>query len=254
MSDIFKKDDMENKPVEVVKKLVKERYKDAKAVFWAGSVSQGAGTESSDLDLVIIFEALPSAYREAFLYEEWPIDAFVHDEISLQYFFEESRRGNGISGLVHMVLYGQEITPPSPFSHRIKAIAEQFLQAGPQAWNHEKIDMERFLITDVLEDIIFPKSRAEQLASTAWLYEALAQFYFRAQTKWCSSGKAIVSYLKQDNPNLAEDFLQSFEQVFQSGETVNLEKLTQRILAPYGGLMGREFKAIAPAKTVTSAG
>lgn len=244
---------MRKEPSLVIKQLISERYNQAAAVFWAGSCARNQGNQASDLDLVIVFDTLTNAYREAFLYEEWPIDAFVHDEISLQYFFEESRRGNGISGLIHMVLYGQEITAPSPFSQRIKAIAEQFLQAGPQAWNQEKIDMERFLITDVLEDIIFPKSRAEQLAATAWLYEALAQFYFRAQTKWCASGKAIVSYLKHDNPKLAEDFLQSFEQVFQSGETVNLKKLTQRILEPYGGLMGREFKAIAPAKTVTSA-
>jgi aminoglycoside 6'-N-acetyltransferase len=28
---------------------------------------------------VIVFESLPNAYREAFAYNGWPIDAFIHD-------------------------------------------------------------------------------------------------------------------------------------------------------------------------------
>ena len=56
-----------------------------------------------------------------------------------------------------MILHGREITEPSPFSKHIKTLAEQFLQKGPIAWNKEKMDTERFLITDLLEDIEFPK-------------------------------------------------------------------------------------------------
>ena len=49
-----------------IKQLINERYHEAKAVFWGGSVSQKIGTKHSDLDLVIIFENRPHAYREAF--------------------------------------------------------------------------------------------------------------------------------------------------------------------------------------------
>ena len=97
-------------PLQTIQRLIKERYKAAKAVFWAGSVSQNQGTDSSDLDLVIVFESLPHAYREAFIYDGWPIDSFVHDLNTLQYFFEDSRTGNGISGLNYMILNGQLIT------------------------------------------------------------------------------------------------------------------------------------------------
>jgi hypothetical protein len=43
--------------------------------------------------------------------------------------------------------------------------------------------MERFLITDVLDDIKYPVGRNEQIASAAWLLEALGQFYFRSQKR-----------------------------------------------------------------------
>jgi DNA polymerase sigma len=55
---------MRNDPLQIIQNLIKERYKDAKAVFWAGSVSQNQETDSSDLDLVIVFESLIQAYRE----------------------------------------------------------------------------------------------------------------------------------------------------------------------------------------------
>ena len=51
-------------PLKTVQKLIRERYVDAKAVFWAGSVSQGKGTNASDLDLVIVFDSIPHAKRD----------------------------------------------------------------------------------------------------------------------------------------------------------------------------------------------
>ena len=233
-------------PLHTIKKLIKERYPDAKAVFWAGSVSKNQGTSASDLDLVIVFDTVPNAFREAFFYEAWPIDVFVHDVDTLRYFFEESRAGNGISGLIDMVLNGREVTEPNTFSDNIKIIAKEILNNGPAAWDKEQIDKERFLITDVLEDIKCFVSRDEQIASAAWLYEALGQFYLRSQNKWCASGKSIVRYLKNENPEFALEFTKVFECIFQTGNAVGLESLVKKILEPYGGLFWDGFISHAP--------
>lgn len=241
---------MSNKadPLKTIQKLIQERYSDAKAIFWAGSVSQGQGTSASDLDLVIVFDAIPNAYREAFIYDGWPIDAFIHDPDTLRFFFEESRAGNGISGLSYMILNGREILAPNDFSKSIKLLAQELLKSGPAIWDKETIDKERFLITDVLDDIKFPVSRDEQIASAAWLLEALGQFYFRAQNKWCASGKSIIRYLKNDSPALALEFNQCFEDLFQKGDVVGLESVVKKILMPYGGLFWDGFKLNAPKK------
>jgi hypothetical protein len=136
-------------PLQTIQKLIRERYFDAKTVFWAGSVSQDKGTSASDLDLVIVFDSIPHAYREAYVFDEWPIDAFIHDMDTLRYFFEESKTGNGISGLTTMILNGIEVTKENLFSENIKTLAREISDEGPVVWNKEQIDKERFLITDV---------------------------------------------------------------------------------------------------------
>ncbi len=237
---------MRNNPPIVITKLVNEYYKDAQAIFWAGSVSKNQGTPASDLDLIIIYDQLPNAYRKAFMYEEWPIDVFVHDTETLRYFLQDSRNNSGISGLIHMILNGKEITTPTIFSQNIKHFAQEILEAGPVTWDKKEIDKERFFITDALEGVLFPVNRAEQIASAAWLYEALAQFYFRAQNKWRASGKSIIRYLENDNQHVAQEFSLAFEKVFQNGDTANLNQLVSSLLAPYGGLYWNGFRLDAP--------
>jgi hypothetical protein len=41
-----------NDPLLTIQKLIKERYADAKAVFWAGSVAANQGTSASDLEIL----------------------------------------------------------------------------------------------------------------------------------------------------------------------------------------------------------
>lgn len=205
-----------NDPLATIQKLIKERYVDARAVFWAGSVSEGLGTSASDLDLVIVFEEVAHAYREAFIYDAWPIDAFIHDIDTLRYFFEESRVGNGISGLNHMILNGRMVTKPNAFSENIKTLAGKFLKAGPSAWTQAQIDKERFLITDILDDIKFSKNKEEQITSAVHLFEPLLQFYFRCQKKWSASGKSLMRLLKQENSQLAEEWITAFEKLVQT--------------------------------------
>jgi predicted nucleotidyltransferase len=237
---------MRKEPIEVIKELIVEKYSDAKAVFWAGSVFKNQGTPASDLDLVIVFESLPNAYREAFIYGSWPVDVFVHDLDTLRYFFEESKTGTGIPGLITMIIDGREILDPNPFATNIKQLAEKFKAAGPSAWSKEQIEKERFHITDTLDDIKFPKNREEQITSAVHLFEPLIQFNFRAQGKWSANGKTLIRLLKAENPELAKEFNQSFENFFKTGDTLGIENLVQKILAPYGGLLWNGFRSEAP--------
>ena len=44
---------------------------------------RGQATETSDLDLVVVYERLEAAYRESFVHGGWPIEVFVHDPETL---------------------------------------------------------------------------------------------------------------------------------------------------------------------------
>ncbi|MGI4775648.1 MAG: DUF4440 domain-containing protein [Janthinobacterium lividum] len=236
-----------SEPLITIEKIIHERYKDAKAIFWAGSVSKNQGTSASDLDLVIVYEKIPNAYREAFIYDGWPIDIFVHDITTLHYFFEESRIGNGISGLIEMILYGKEVLGPNSASQDVYKLAKNYRRSGPNVWSQAQIDKERFLITDILDDIKFPNSKEEQITSAVHLYEPLIQFYFRANKRWAASGKSLIRLLKAENPNLAREFNESFEKLFQTGDALGIEEIVKKILSPYGGLFWDGFRSDAHA-------
>jgi len=233
-------------PLPTVQKLIKERYVDAKAVFWAGSVAANQGTSASDLDLVIVFESLPHAYREAFVYDGWPIDAFIHDLETLRYFCGRLEASDGKPALINMILRGREILEPNECSSQTKNIAKQALANSPDSWTQAQIDKERFLITDIMDDIKSPKNKEEQIISAVHLFEPLLQFYFRAARKWTASGKSLMRLLKQENPELAEEWTTAFEVLVQTGDASCIESAVTKILAPHGGYLWDGFRSDAP--------
>ena len=92
-------------PLVAVREIYKKKYSDSAIVLLAGSVVRGEATKTSDLDLVVVYEQLESAYRESFLWGDWPVEAFVHDIETLRYFFA-SDRVSGVPSLPQMVSDG----------------------------------------------------------------------------------------------------------------------------------------------------
>lgn len=87
----FNNNKNESRPPQTVQKVFAEFYSTAEILFWAGSIARGeTSSDTPDSDLVIVYKKLPHAYREAFIYEGWLIDAFVHDIQTLLYFFSIS--------------------------------------------------------------------------------------------------------------------------------------------------------------------
>ena len=237
---------MKNEPLATIQKLIKECYFEAKAVFWAGSVSECRGTSASDLDLVIIFESIATAYREAFIFDGWPIDAFVHDLASLRYFCFKLEMDDGKPALINMILQGREILEQNSVSSEAKNIAEQALKNGPDIWTKAQIDKERFLITDILDDIKFSNNKEEQIISAVHLFEPLLQFYFRSQQKWAARGKSLIRLFKKEDPELAEEWTTAFESLIQTGDSSGIESAVINILAPHGGYLWDGFRSDAP--------
>lgn len=236
-----------NDPLPTIQKLIKERYMQAKAIFWAGSVSEGRGTSASDLDLIIVFEEVAHAYREAFIYDGWPIDAFIHDLDTLRYFCGKLEASDGKPALIHMILQGQEVLAQNFVSIEAKSIAAEALAKGPDSWTKHQTDKERFLITDILDDIRSPKNKEEQIISAVHLFEPLLQFYFRAARKWTASGKSLIRLFKLENPELAEKWTTAFESLVKTGDSTAVETIVAKILAPHGGYLWDGFRADAPA-------
>ncbi|MDV3348989.1 nucleotidyltransferase domain-containing protein [Leptothoe sp. LEGE 181152] len=115
---------MTDELIEIAINLQKQHYPDAEIIFLAGSIIRGEATATSDLDLVVVFQQLPAAYRESFQFEGWPVEAFVHDPETLRYFFFEVDSPTGIPSLPAMVSEGIEIPQPSELSRELKQLAD----------------------------------------------------------------------------------------------------------------------------------
>lgn len=120
------------KPIVTVANAIRnQRYSDALVVFAAGSFIRGEATAFSDLDLVVVYESLPNAYRESFRFGDFPVKAFIHDSQTLNYFFVEVDRPLGIPALPQMVKEGIELPHSTAFSRSLKALATAVIEMGP---------------------------------------------------------------------------------------------------------------------------
>jgi nucleotidyltransferase-like protein len=235
-----------NQLTKVAKEIFESKYPNASVVFLAGSIVRGEGTPCSDLDLVVIFDKLPAAYRESFYFQGFPVEAFVHDPETLNYFFYEVDRPSGIPSLAQMILEGVEVPKANDLSQSLKRLAASAIELCPEKLSEEDIRKLRYNITNLVDDIRQPRSKAELVATGAELYEALADCYFRTNNIWSAKGKSIPRMLKQVDDNLSSRYCDAFEDLFVHGQAERVIALAEEILRPAGGFLFDGHKLNAP--------
>lgn len=234
-------------PIKIATAIHAERYPESEVIFLSGSVIRGEGTATSDLDVVVVFRSLENAYRESFMFGDWPVEAFVHDPETLNYFFCQVDRAAGVPSLPSMVSEGTEIPKASEFSRSIKELARSVLVEGPPRWGESEINNSRYSITDAVDDLFEPRSRAEQIASATVLFGLLANHFLRSRQLWSAKGKTIPRRLREVDPQFAVRFDQAFEDLFGAGNATPVLELTKEVLSPDGGRFFESHTLAAPA-------
>jgi len=232
-------------PEACARSIQERRYADAAVVFLAGSVIRGENTRCSDLDLVVVYEQVHHAYRESFVADGWPVEAFVHDPQTLRYFFATDR-ASGIPALASMIVDGIALPCPSELSRAVKQSAVHELQAGPPSWSEQECNFSRYMLTDLIDDLREPRSRAEFQASASRLHEMLANHFLRSQGLWSARGKAIVRRLEEVDRVFAAHFSNAFEIAFASSDPGPLVALAKDVLEGDGGFLFDGYRADAP--------
>ncbi len=230
----------------LAREIQQQRYSEALIVFFAGSFVRGEATAFSDLDLVVIYDSLPNAYRESFVYKATPVEAFVHDPETLEYFFESVNRPSGAPSLMQMVIEGIELPESSMFSAGLKKLAQQYMDMGPPKLTHEQIERQRYAITDMLDDIREPRSYHELVATGAKLHETLANHYCRVNGLWSGSKKSIPRVLRKHDTAFHQSFTESFERLFREGNPDFVIALAEDVLQQNGGTLFECYTLKAP--------
>jgi hypothetical protein len=228
--------------IRITRQILDDRYPDADVIFLAGSLLRGEGTPYSDLDLVVIFEQLPHAWRESFNFQGYPVEAFVHDPETFNYFIFELGRPSGHSAMAHMVAEGVEVPGPTAISQSLKRITADLIASGPPKLSDEDERKLRYTITNLIDDIRQPRSKEELVASGAELYGALANYYFRANGLWSAINKSIPRRLGKTNPELCSRFREGFDQLSANGLSDKVIMLAEEILKHRGGFLFDGYK------------
>jgi hypothetical protein len=217
-------------------RVLAARYPDADAALLTGSNARGEATAGSDLDLIVLYRELPRARRESFMFEDMPVEVFLHDPETLAWYFNADREA-GRPGMHNMVAEGRSVGPRPAFAERLRAQARAGLAAGPPPFKPEQLDLFRYHITDRINDLRDEREPAEVVATGVWLYDALASLILRGRGRWMGTGKWIPRHLKAFDPGLERRFSTAFEALFARCDAGPVIALAEAELAPHGGLL-----------------
>jgi predicted nucleotidyltransferase len=237
---------MNERIIDLANAIRSHRYWNADAMFATGSIVRGEDTPFSDLDLVVVYGQLTCAYRESFRFEGYPVEAFVHDPSTLEYFFLEVDRPSGVPALPQMVLEGIEIPEPTAMSRDLKQRAAALIETGPPQLDAENERRMRYFVSDLLDDLRAPRSRDELIGTGARLYEQLADYHLRRRGMWSAKGKAIPRALGRADAALCAEYCDAFLTLFSRGEPEAVIRLAETLLRDSGGPLFEGYRADAP--------
>ncbi|GES49750.1 hypothetical protein Rhsp01_23660 [Rhizobium sp. NBRC 114257] len=229
--------------MQATRPVLASRFRGYSFAFVSGSIIRGEGRKGSDIDLVVVFDQLETAWRETFIEGDFPFEAFVHDPETLSWFFE-SDIVRGYPVIIHMVATGQ-ILGPNPDKGQVwKDYAIGILHNGPPKLEGEKLNALKYQITDLLDDLRGERAAPEVGAIAAQLYQPLADLMLLGRGRWSGRGKWIPRLLREMDRDLADRFDDVFGRA-SAGEVEALCGLTHSELDRHGGPFFAGDKRIA---------
>lgn len=215
--------------------ILGERYPDALFAIAAGSILRGEGTPSSDIDLVVLHQRLDGAFRESFEAGGFPVEAFVHDFETLNWFVDQdSAAGHPV--LLDMVAGGAVVGPDIGRGAALQAGARAMLARGPGELSVGRRDGLRYHITDLLDDLKDARPTAEIRAIAAALHQPLCDLTLLGRGRWSGKGKWLPRLLGRLDPALAQRFDDAFR-LAGAGQVDALVALARDELDRHGGAL-----------------
>jgi len=225
--------------IEAAHLFINKYFPNCQGAVLAGSVVRGEGTDTSDLDIVVFDKSLNSSYRESFREFGWPIEVFIHNLTSYKFFFELDYKAAKPS--MQRMLWEGIILKDEGIIQSIKLEAKEILDKGPESWTEEIITTKRYFISDVLDDFIGCKNRAEEIFIANALAELIHEFVLRTNGQWIGSSKWIIRALKNYDEKFTEEFVDTFDTYYKTAEKNKVIHLSEMILEPFGGRLFEGF-------------
>ncbi|MCZ8541427.1 MULTISPECIES: nucleotidyltransferase domain-containing protein [Psychrobacillus] len=228
-----------DKPIEAAQKFIHKYFPNCNGALLAGSVVRGEETDTSDLDIVIFDETVPSSYRESLIEFNWPIEVFVHNTSSYKSFFESDRE-RARPSLPRMVSEGI-ILKDDGVIEIIRKEAIDLLKEGPEEWSEITLQIKRYFLTNTLDDFIGCNKRGEEIFIANALAELVSEFVLRSNRHWIGTSKWIVRSLRAYDEDYTIQFVEAFETYYTTGDKEKVIHLVEAAMEPFGGRLLEGF-------------
>ena len=182
--------------VATARRLVADRFPDARAAWLAGSVVTGTATPTSDLDITVLLPGPPAPFRESLEYDGWPVELFVHSRESVARWLAKDleRRRPTLARLISTGVVLLDVDGAGT------ALAEEcagILAAGPGPLPGADLDSMRYGLTDLLDDLADADDPTVAAAVGFATWEAAAHLLLAADRRWWGTGKWLVHELRE---------------------------------------------------------
>jgi hypothetical protein len=193
---------MSDDPVRDARDLVAERFPGAVWAMLTGSVLTSARTAGSDLDIVVLRAEEPGG-RESLRFRGWPVELFVHTPDRLAAFLANELAARKPS--THRMLARGVPLVGDPGD--LPARCAQVLADGPPPLTPAERDRQRYLLTDLLDDLRHVTDPGERVVLTATLWTETARAALGFAGWWVSGGKWLLRELRETDPGFADRWL-----------------------------------------------
>ena len=233
-------------PIETAKAALDKHYPNALGAFAGGSVIQGTGTETSDIDIAVLFDdSFDEVHRFSTTLDDWPIEFFVHNLRAQNFYFEQDRL-RGMCVMPTLVGTGVMIPETSDVLRQQQSRALEVIKSGPPVLTDDDVGLRRYGISDLLDDLVDSSDSGERNAILVQLHNATGDLYLRGQGAWSGVGKALIRKLEDQDPTYAAQFADAFGSAFQGTALDKVIDLIDLVLQPYGGRLRHGYRSIAP--------
>ncbi|MGW1427129.1 nucleotidyltransferase domain-containing protein [Streptomyces sp. NPDC002431] len=186
-------------PVLTARDLVRDRFPAARAAFLAGSVLTNRRTPTSDLDIVVLLDGPPAPVRENLMYGGWPVELFVQTEATWRGFADQETAKRN-SPLLAMCADGMLLVDADGLGASLQDEARRRLAAGPPPLSERERDYQRYILTDLLDDLRGCADPAERVYLVTHMLQRASELILLVGGHWLGGGKWLSRRLAAADP------------------------------------------------------
>ncbi|MET9760101.1 nucleotidyltransferase domain-containing protein [Streptomyces sp. NPDC006372] len=225
---------MAHDSIDQARRIVHDRFPDARGAVLAGSVAAGQATASSDLDIAILIGSGGETRRETLRFEGRVVELFIHTRAGLSDLFAvdvATRR----AVLQSMYATGLTLIDVEGEVERARSLADADLRKGPPALDRETVETKRYGLTDALDDLGDATDPIERLVVAGFVLNAAADLLCDHHRAWTGSGKWLPRRLLEADPELGAALLGGHLHLCDTRAPDRLIEAASKILDLAGG-------------------